>query len=282
MEEFGDNGYWKRTTIMRGTSPDGTVDWEEQWWTISDFLGMKELGAHKAGQGVGGARWHETWSEKVQHIPDKPLMLQVQRYAHKWARDTEGDEWEEKWGENYRQDGPVNKYANKWAKKDNNVWHESWGEDYDGRGGCHKWTDKYAERMHLDGAREQWGDKWNETFANGQGSKTGEVWSVDGGGHRYQRWWGEDHYGNKAVRLYGHSTTGEQWDHVNHMDTYYNPIPHFTFKMALDHSPELLRVQQLRRNFSGTAAPQTAAGNGGGGGGGDDDDGLGAGLAGLD
>lgn len=29
------------------------------------------------------------------------------------------------------------------------------------------------------------------------------------------------------------------------MDTYYNPIPHFTYQMALDHSPTLKNVRTL-------------------------------------
>ena len=31
------------------------------------------------------------------------------------------------------------------------------------------------------------------------------------------------------------------------MDTYYNPVPHFTYKMALDHSPTLKNVATLPR-----------------------------------
>ena len=49
----------------------------------------------------------------------------------------------------------------------------------------------------------------------------GEWWTVDAGGQRYQRWWGEDHFGNGWVRKHGHSTTGEQWDVSEQMDTYY-------------------------------------------------------------
>lgn len=41
-----------------------------------------------------------------------------------------------------------------------------------------------------------------------QGGKKGETWSVDGAGHRYQRWWGEEHFGNGWVRRFGNSTTG--------------------------------------------------------------------------
>ncbi len=44
--------------------------------------------------------------------------------------------------------------------------------------------------------------------AHAQGGKKGETWSVDGGGHRYQRWWGEEHFGNGWVRRFGNSTTG--------------------------------------------------------------------------
>lgn len=35
---------------------------------------------------------------------------------------------------------------------------------------------------------------------------------------------------------------GEYWDDIAHMDTYYNPVPHFGFKLALDHSPQLRGV----------------------------------------
>ncbi len=31
------------------------------------------------------------------------------------------------------------------------------------------------------------------------------------------------------------------------MDTYYNPVPHFTYQMALDHSPTLQDVPVLPR-----------------------------------
>ena len=55
---------------------------------------------------------------------------------------------------------------------------------------------------------EQWGENWVEDFGSGAGNKKGETWSVDGGGHRYQRWWGEEHFGNSWVRRFGNSTTG--------------------------------------------------------------------------
>ncbi len=40
---------------------------------------------------------------------------------------------------------------------------------------------------------------------------------------------------------------GEHWDFSEQMDTYYNPVPHFTYKMALDHSPTLKNVPTLPR-----------------------------------
>lgn len=54
-----------------------------------------------------------------------------------------------------------------------------------------------------------------------------QVWSAEPNGHRYNRWWNEEHYGDGRVRRYGDSTGGEHWDAIEHMDTYYNPIPHF-------------------------------------------------------
>jgi len=42
-------------------------------------------------------------------------------------------------------------------------------------------------------------------------------------------------------------SAGEHWDFSEQMDTYYNPIPHFTYKMALDHSPTLKNVPTLPR-----------------------------------
>ena len=48
-EEFGPNGYWHRWTEIHGKSEDGTITWTEKWWEISDWAGMKEMGAEKFG-----------------------------------------------------------------------------------------------------------------------------------------------------------------------------------------------------------------------------------------
>lgn len=239
--EYGENGYWKRWHLLRGTAMGGKVQWEETWWEASDWTGFKEMGAEKSGNDAAGGAWRESWMERL-HYVGADLDCVVERNAHKWAHDAGGDEWEEKWGEYYHAGGRVDKYADKWGKQGPNVWHEKWGEDYDGVGAVVKWTDKWAERLLPGGAREQWGDKWREAFASGRGQKNGEVWSSDAGGNRYQRWWGEDHPGDGTVRRHGHSTTGEQWDESIHMDTYYNPVPHFGYKLALDHSPQLKSV----------------------------------------
>ncbi|KAK9830975.1 hypothetical protein WJX81_004457 [Elliptochloris bilobata] len=245
-EERGKNGFWLRWTSLRGVSSSGKVEWEERWWEASDWAGMREMGAEKAGCRADGAAWRETWRETITFDPGNGEPM-VERSAHKWAHDSKGDEWEEKWGEHYWSMGKAHKYADKWGKEGVNVWHERWGEDYDGLGGCTKWTDKWAERLLEGGGNEQWGDKWRENFKDGAGEKTGEWWTVDAGGHRYQRWWGEDHFGNGWVRKHGHSTTGEQWDVSEQMDTYYNPYPHFGYTLALKHSPQLRNVPTLPR-----------------------------------
>ncbi len=90
------------------------------------------------------------------------------------------------------------------------------------------------------------------------------MWSANHG-HRYNRWWNEEHYGDGRVRRYGNSTSGEYWDAIEHMDTYYNPIPHFGFGHALAHSPTLLKVP----------LPPVREGTGGDD---DDDGGLGVGM----
>ena len=240
-EEFGPNGHWYRWTEVSGQNEAGTVVWTERWWEVSDWSGMKELGAEKYGMNEHGDVWRETWTEKivVEGKNKKPMVL---RSAHKWARASGGREWEEKWEEKYWSGGKTHKWADKWGREGGDIWHETWGEDYDGEGTdrCVKWTDRWAES---DG--NKWGDKWREEFQNGMGEKTGETWSEPAGGEKYQRWWGEKHMGEGRVQKFGNSTTGESWDVVEDMDTYYNPIPHFGYDLALSHSPQLHNVPTL-------------------------------------
>ncbi|GIL78739.1 hypothetical protein Vretimale_358 [Volvox reticuliferus] len=258
--DTGPDGYVKKWEVLRGVTGDGQVQWEECWWKASNRYGLRELGAFKKGTAESGAAWVEEWKE-VLYTHSTNLRLVVERTAHKWARDENADEWEEKWGECFEEAGRVHKWADKWAKAGSNVWHERWGEDYDGKGACQKWTDKWAERLLPDGGQEQWGDKWTETFGHGKGTKHGEVWSCNSGGLRYNRWWNEEHFGDGRARKWGNSTSGEYWDTVEHMDTYYNPVPHFGFQHAVGHSPQLWSVP--------LPAPDEGQG---------DDDGLGVGL----
>jgi hypothetical protein len=310
--EYGANGYWRRWRTLRGVTlvpvaADGSalttgsvaaaaanaqkagstqrmarVEFEETWWEASDYAGLRVMGAEKRGRDAQGGQWRERWEEKLFYASAQ-LDGVVERSAHKWAKaplapgspsDATPDEWEERWDEHYHASGRASKSADKWGKQGANVWHERWGEDYDGAGACVKWTDKWAERLTPDGlGSEQWGDKWHEEFADGKGRKNGEVWSVAGDGARYQRWWGEEHPGGGVVRRHGHSTSGEAWDDTVQMDTYYNPIPHFGYQLAVEHSPQLRNVP-LR-------PPEAQVGGGGGGGGGgngDDDDPFGPGL----
>ncbi|KAL4436405.1 hypothetical protein ABPG77_009967 [Micractinium sp. CCAP 211/92] len=246
-EEIGPHGYWYRWTEVRGCDKTGAVQWYEKWWEVSDWRGMKEMGAEKWGCNAQGDAWRETWREAIVagHMNAQPL---VERSAHKWAKSGEGNEWEEKWGEKYWSAGGAEKWADKWGREGGDVWHEKWGETYDGAGGCVKWTDKWAERLYPDGAKEEWGDKWEENFKDGRGTKQGETWSISGGGERYNRWWGENHIGDGLVQKFGNSNTGEHWDVTEQMDTYYNPIPHFGYNLALEHSPQLRNVPMLPRD----------------------------------
>lgn len=76
-----------------------------------------------------------------------------------------------------------------------------------------KWTDRWAERPPENCTASEginkWGEKWEERFESGKGSKRGESWSEDSNGHRYDRWWGENHFGDGFVQKFGHSTDGK-------------------------------------------------------------------------
>ncbi|PSC71819.1 calcium-transporting ATPase endoplasmic reticulum-type [Micractinium conductrix] len=258
-EELGAHGYWYRWTEVRGCDEKGAVQWYEKWWEVSDWRGMKELGAEKWGCNTNGDAWRETWREAITVADSTNAQPLVERSAHKWAKNAAGNEWEERWGEKYWSAGGAEKYADKWASEGGDVWHEKWGETYNGAGGCFKYTDKWAERAHLDGSKDEWGDKWEEDFKDGRGTKKGETWSISGSGERYNRYWGENHLGDRLVQKFGHSNTGEHWDSTEEMDTYYNPIPHFGYNLALAHSPQLRTVPTLPRDRGNLGESASAA-----------------------
>lgn len=95
-------------------------------------------------------------------------------------------------------------------------------------GGCVKWTDRWAERPAEDSssvsgaALNKWGDKWEERFKDGKGSKQGETWYEDANCQRYQRWWGENHFGDGLVHKFGHSTEGRKIENYTAFRTLYN------------------------------------------------------------
>lgn len=52
----------------------------------------------------------------------------------------------------------------------------------------------------------------------------------------------------------------KKFETVEEMDTYYNPIPHFTYEMALAHSPELRGLPVLPRGGEDDGADDGVAG----------------------
>ena len=249
-EERGPEGFWKRWTKVEGSCDAGSVQWTEIWWESSDWNGLKELGAEKTGCDANGGAWREAWCEKL-YVEASNSQPTVSRTAHKWAQscggkgEPGGEEWEEQWTELYHKSGLTEKSAAKWATKGDDEWHEAWGEKYDGGGGCKKWTDRWAEAA---GGQNRWGEKWEEDFKGGVGSKHGEAWSQPGGGDSYSRKWGEEHEGQGWVHKWGSSTSGEHWDTREQSGTYYNPVPHFGWDLAVAHSKQLLSVEQLPKD----------------------------------
>jgi hypothetical protein len=147
-------------TVIRGTSADGAVEWEEKFWETSDAFTYRELGAVKSGRDSLGQAWQESWKEIYQHdVNGTPF---IHREASKWSHTPKGQCWSEGWTEDYRADGSVDRYCEKTGALEDgaapddghaNRWTEKWGEKWDGRGSCIKWTDTWASRDHAEGAR---------------------------------------------------------------------------------------------------------------------------------
>lgn len=58
------------------------MEWQETWWEVSDWNGLREYGALKEGTGAGGGSWRETWTEKVYTDSVKGARC-VDRFANK-------------------------------------------------------------------------------------------------------------------------------------------------------------------------------------------------------
>ncbi|KAH7420653.1 hypothetical protein KP509_13G015800 [Ceratopteris richardii] len=227
---------------MGGRSADGSCEWKEAWWEKSDWTGYKELGAEKSGKNVQGDSWWETWQEVLRQ-DEWSNLARIEKSAQKQAKSGNGAAgWYEKWWEKYNAKGWTEKGAHKYGKLNEQSWWERWGEQYDGRGAVLKWTDKWAETD--DGTK--WGDKWEERFYSGMGTKQGETWHTS----REERWsrtWGEEHFGNGKVHKYGRSTSGETWDAVVEEETYYESDPHYGWADAIGNSSQLLAIESRER-----------------------------------
>ncbi|XP_028083267.1 uncharacterized protein LOC114284529 isoform X1 [Camellia sinensis] len=265
-EDLGENGYRCRWTRMGGQSHDGSSEWKEMWWEKSDWTGYKELGVEKSGRNAEGDSWWETWQE-VLHQDEWSNLARIERSAQKQAKSgTENAGWFEKWWEKYDAKGWTEKGAHKYGRLNEQSWWEKWGEHYDGRGSVLKCsiiflflrTDKWAETE----LGTKWGDKWEEKFFAGIGSRQGETWHLSPSGDRWSRTWGEEHFGNGKVHKYGKSTTGESWDIVVDEETYYEADPHYGWADVVGDSSQLLSINPRERppgvypsNFGSTPPP---------------------------
>ncbi|CAM6095629.1 unnamed protein product [Calypogeia fissa] len=242
-EDFGDNGYRCRWTVMGGQNADGTSEWKEAWWEKSDWTGYKELGAEKSGRNAQGDTWWETWQEVLRQ-DDWSNLARIELSAQKQAKSGSGSAgWYEKWWEKYNAKGWSEKGAHKYGRLNDQGWWEKWGEQYDGRGAVLKWTDKWAETD----MGTKWGDKWEENFNSGIGTRQGETWHYSANGERWSRTWGEEHTGTGKVHKYGKSTSGESWDSVVEEGTFYQAEPHYGWADAVGNSVQLLSIEALER-----------------------------------
>ncbi|KAA3467135.1 inactive purple acid phosphatase-like protein [Gossypium australe] len=182
-EDLGENGYLRRWTMMGGKSHDGSSEWMEtwgaKWWETSDWSGYKELGVEKSGRNAEGDSWWETWQELL-HQDEWSNLAHIEKSAQKQAKSgIENAGWHEKWWEKYDAKGWTEKGAHKYGRLNEQSWWEKWGEHYDGRGSVLKWTDKWAKTE----VGTRWGDKWEEKFFDGVGSRQGETWHVSASGN---------------------------------------------------------------------------------------------------
>ena len=260
-------------TVIRGTSADGAVEWEEKFWETSDAYTYRELGAVKSGRDSLGQAWQESWKEIYQHdVNGTPF---IHREASKWSHTPKGQCWSEGWTEDYRADGSVERYCEKTGSLEDgsapddghaNRWTEKWGEKWDGRGSCIKWTDTWASRDHAEGGApgapgRSWGEKWEEKWGvayneDGRaGARQGVTWDEIAGGHS-EKTWGEEHYPDGRMHKYGNSSDGSQyWDEWQDGDGgWWEVMPSFGWHEAIGHSPYLMEVPLQPRKGGGAGA----------------------------
>ena len=278
-KEYLEEGKVMSWTVIRGTSADGSVEWEEKFWETSDPYTYRELGAVKSGRDSTGQAWQESWKEIYQHdVNGTPF---IHREASKWSHTPAGQCWSEGWTEDYRSDGSVDRYCEKTGSLEDgaapedghaNRWTEKWGEKWDGKGGCIKWTDTWASRDHAEGGQadapgRSWGEKWEEKWGGSYndggraGTRQGVTWDEMGGGHR-EKTWGEEHYPDGRLHKYGNSSDGSQyWDEWGDGGGgWWERMPSFGWNEALGHSPNLMGVPLQPRTGGGAGG---AKGRGG-------------------
>ena len=269
-KEYLEDGKVMSWTVIRGTSADGAVEWEEKFWETSDAFTYRELGAVKSGRDSNGQAWQESWKELYNHDADS--LPFIHREASKWSHTPKGQCWSEGWTEDYRADGSVDRYCEKTGSLEDgaapddghaNRWTEKWGEKWDGHGGCIKWTDTWASRDHTEGGManapsRSWGEKWEEKWGdeyneNGRaGLRQGLSWDGVGGDHK-ERTWGEEHYPDGRLHKYGNSNDGSQyWDEwCDGAGGWWETAPSFGWHEAVGHSPYLMQVKLQPRAVMG-------------------------------
>ena len=260
-EEELEGGKLCKWTLVRGASADGSVEWEEKWWTTSDAFNYREMGAIKSGRDGKGNVWQESWREQMTHDTTSGFSnasKHIVRDANKWGKQADGTEWHEVWDENYWGDGQVKRTCTKKGAVGDGVtpedghgnrWTHKWGEEWDGRGGCVKWTDTFADRDVSEGGGpgRAWGEKWEERWGdyahNGSaGNRTGSTWN-DRDGYKFEKTWGEEHWHDGRVHKWGGTTDGSDgWDVWEDSAGWWERAPSFGWDEAVSHSPQLLSV----------------------------------------
>ena len=260
-EEELEGGKLCKWTLVRGASADGSVEWEEKWWTTSDAFNYREMGAIKSGRDGKGNVWQESWREQMTHDTTTGFSnasKHIVRDANKWGKQADGTEWHEVWDENYWGDGQVKRTCTKKGAVGDGVvpddghgnrWTHKWGEEWDGKGGCVKWTDTFADRDVSEGggSGRAWGEKWEERWGgyahNGSaGNRSGSTWN-DRDGYKFEKTWGEEHWHDGRVHKWGDTTNGsDKWDVWEDSAGWWERAPSFGWAEAVSHSPQLLAV----------------------------------------
>lgn len=166
------------------------------------------------------------------------------KYTDKWAEREVGfgalDKWGDKWEENFK-DGTGFKKGETWSSEGHsgrsfNRW---WGEDHLGGG-----------RVRKHGSSTE-GESWDN------GKRRGREGFREVGGRRIFFSFPD---GREKLTIFQKKKLKNFNKTVEEMDTYYNPIPHFTYEMALAHSPELRGLSVLPRGGVDDGADDGVAG----------------------